>query len=201
MVASLARPGGNATGLSLTALALDAKRLQLLKEVVPNASRVAILAYAGDATMERDWEETRDAARALGLDTWRQDVRSQADFEGAFSTLAGEGAEILVVLPSNVLTQNRARLVNLAAQYRLPAMYEGRQFTDAGGFLSYGADLNDLYRRAAGYVDKILEGAEPANLPVEQPIKFDFVINLKTAQALGLTIPPRVLAQATELIQ
>jgi putative tryptophan/tyrosine transport system substrate-binding protein len=197
LVAGLARPGGNVTGLSLTATALSAKRLEFLKEAVPNAIRIAVLVDLGNPAVERDWDETQVAARALGLHLQRHEVRSPADFEGAFSGMTGGRAQALNSLPSAFFTRNRERLVDLAAQHRLPGMYEGRQYVEAGGLMSYGPDLTDLYRRAAALVDKILKGARPADLPVEQPTKFDLVINLKAARAIGLAIPPSVLQQAT----
>jgi putative ABC transport system substrate-binding protein len=201
LVGNLAHPGGNLTGLSLVAPELTAKRVELLRQVAAQASRLAVLADARALAVERQWDELRTAAAALGLVPRRYDVQSADGVDGAFAALAREGAEALLALPSPVFNRVRTRLIELAAQARVPAMYEQRLFTDAGGLLSYGPSLADLYRRAAGYVDKILKGANPAELPVEQPTTFDFIVNLKTAQALGLTIPPSVLQQATELIQ
>ena len=198
---NLARPGGNLTGLSLLAPSLVPKRLELLKEVATQVSRLAVLADARALALERQWDEIRGAAAALGLEPRRYDVRSPEDFGGAFSAMTGDGAGALVALPSPAFNRSRTRIVALAAQARLPAMYEQRLFTDAGGLMSYGPNLPDLYRRAATYVDRILKGARPADLPVEQPTTFDFVINLKTAQALRLAIPESVLAQATDVIQ
>jgi putative ABC transport system substrate-binding protein len=201
LVASLARPGGNVTGLSLTNSILSAKRLELLKQALPGISRVGVLAYAAGTTLEHDWADTREAGRALGLELRRHDVQALADFEGGFAAAAAWGTEALVFLPENFFNRHRGPLLDLAARYQLPAIYETRLFTEAGGFMSYGANVADLYRRAAAYVDKILKGVKPSDLPVEQPTTFDFLINLKTSQALGLTIPESVLQQATELIE
>jgi putative tryptophan/tyrosine transport system substrate-binding protein len=201
LVASLARPGGNVTGLSLVNPLLVAKRLELLKEMVPSSGRIAALVYPASATGEQDWKEAQTGARALGLDLARYEVRSGDDLAAAFAAMAAAGAEALLVLPNQFFTRNRERLLSLAAQHRLPAMYEHRQYAEAGGLMSYGADTSDLLRRSATYVDKILKGAKPADLPVEQPTTFDFAINIKTAQALGLTIPRSIRTQATEIIE
>ena len=201
LVASLARPGGNVTGLSLMNSQLSAKRLEILKEAVPTLARVAVLAWPLQPTVERDWNETQVAAQALGLQLQRLDAQRADEFASAFEAATRKGADALVVLPNTLFARERMSIVELAAMHRLPAMYEQRQFADAGGLVAYGANLNDLYRRAATYVDKLLKGAKPADLPVEQPREFDFVINLKTARALGLTIPHHVLLQATEVIE
>jgi putative ABC transport system substrate-binding protein len=201
LVASLARPGGNVTGLSLTNSTLSAKRLELLKQALPGIARVGILAYAAGTTVKHDWTDTLEAGRALGLELWRHDVQAPADLEGGFAAVAAWGAEALLVLPEAFVSRHRGLLVDLAARYRLPAIYESRLFAEAGGLMSYGANVADVYRRAVAYVDKILKGARPSDLPVEQPSTFDFVINLGTARALGLAIPQAVLQQATELIQ
>jgi putative ABC transport system substrate-binding protein len=189
------------TGLSLTNSILSAKRLELLKQALPGISRVGVLAYAAGTTLEHDWTDTHEAGRALGLELRRHDVRAPAEFEGGFAAAAAWGTEAPVVLPENFFARHRVPLVDLAARYRLPAIYESRLFAEAGGFMSYGANVADLFRRAAVYVDKILKGVKPSDLPVEQPTIFDFIINLTTARALGLTIPPSVLQQATEIIQ
>jgi putative ABC transport system substrate-binding protein len=202
LVASLARPGGNVTGHSLANPMLVAKRLELLKEAVGHSSRIAVLVYRASATRDRDWAEAENGARALGLRLERYDVGSADDYAAAFAAMAGAGAEALLVLPNRFFASpsNREHLVSLARLHRLPMMTDTPNFARAGGLMSYGADPQDLYRRAATYVDKILKGARPADLPVEQPTRFDFAINLQTARALGLTIPPHVLAQATEVI-
>ncbi len=201
LVASLARPGGNVTGLSLASSTLVAKRVQLLKESVPSSSRIAALVYSPGATSERDWNEAQNSGRALGLHLERYDVRSGDDVPGAFAAMAAANVDALLVLPNQFFGRNRERLLSLVAQHRLPAMHDGRTFIAAGGLMSYGANTVDVHRRAATYVDKILKGAKPADLPIEQPTRFDFAINLKTAQELGLTIPQSVLAQATEVLQ
>ena len=200
-VTSLARPGGNVTGLSLMAPGLAARRLELLREAVPGVTRVAVLAHPRWVTAERDWDETQGAAQVLLLHAYRLGVERPEAFVGAFETAAKEGAEGLFVFANQFFARERTRIVELAARYRLPVMYEHRTFVGVGGLLSYGPNLGALYRRAAYYVDRILNGAKPADLPVEQPTRFDFIINLRTAQALGLTIPQHVLLQATEVIQ
>lgn len=201
LVASLARPGGNVTGPGNSDLGLSAKRVQLLKDVLPAVTRVAVLAYAGGATTERDWADTQAAGQGLGLALHRHDVRAPEEIEGAFTAMASEGAEALITLQDSFLARQAPRVVELAARRRLPAIYEGRQYTGAGGLMSYGSDIFGAHRRAASYVDRILKGARPADLPVERATTFDFVVNLKTARALGLTIPASLLQQATELIQ
>lgn len=201
LVASLSRPGGNVTGPGLTELGLSAKRVQVLKEAFPSIARIAVLGYAEGATTERDWVDTQDAGRTLGLGLRRYDVRAVEQIEGTFRTMAAEGAEALVTLPDSFLAGSASRVVKYAAQHRLPAMYSGRPYTTVGGLMSYGANTLDAHRRAATYVDKILKGARPADLPVEQAATFDFLINLKTAQALGFSIPDSILQQATEVIR
>ena len=204
LVTSLARPGGNVTGLSSLAPELVGKRLELLKQAVPGVSRVAVLwqpGALGERTEKDMLKEAEVAARALGVRLQFVEARGPADFDRAFSDMTRARAGALTVLPSNMFISERRRLVDLAAKNRLPAVYPLREFVDAGGLMSYGANLADLFRRAATYVDKILKGAKPGDLPVEQPTKFELVINLKTAKALGLTIPQSVLARADEVIQ
>jgi putative ABC transport system substrate-binding protein len=204
LITSLAQPGGNVTGLSAVPTELVGKRLEQLKQAVPGVSRVAILWQPGgqEERTEKDILKAAEvAARALGLRLHFVEARSPADFERAFSDMTRARAGALTVLGTSMFTSERRRLVNLAAKNRLPTMYPLREFVDAGGLMAYGPNLPDLFRRAATYVDKILKGAKPADLPVEQPTKFEFVINLKTAKALGLTIPPSVLRRADELIQ
>jgi putative ABC transport system substrate-binding protein len=204
LVASLARPGGNVTGTTFLGPELIAKRLGLLKETVPGLSRVAALwhprAY-GEQTMGVVLKETEVAARSLGLQLQLVQAFGPDDFDSAFSAMIRERAGALIVLPSPMLFTEHRRIVDLAVKNRLPAMYQAREFVDAGGLMSYGANLDDLFRRSATYVDKILKGAKPADLPVEQPTKFELVINLKTAKALGLTVPPTLLARADEVIE
>jgi putative ABC transport system substrate-binding protein len=204
LVTSLARPGGNVTGLSSLAPELVGKCLELLKQAVPGVSRVAVLWQPGAQGERAEMDmlkEAEVAARSLGVQLQLVETRGPADFEKAFSEITKARAGALTVLGSAMLNNERRRLVDLAAKNRLPAVYSSSQFVDAGGLMSYGANIADLWRRAATYVDKILKGAKPADLPVEQPTKFELVINLKTAKALGLTIPPAVLARADEVIE
>jgi putative ABC transport system substrate-binding protein len=204
LVTSLARPGGNVTGLSNLAPELVGKCLELLKQAVPRVSRVAALWQPGGYSerTEKDMlKEAEVAAQALGVRLQFVEVRGPEDFDRAFSKMTGARADALTVLTSVIFASERRRLVDLAAKNRLPAVYPGREFVDAGGLIAYGSDLADLNRRAATYVDKILKGAKPADLPVEQPTKFELVINLKTAKALGLTIPQPVRARADQVIE
>ena len=204
LVISLARPGGNVTGLSNLGPELVGKRLELLKQAVPGLDRVAVLWLPGALGERTDKEMLAAAdvaARALGVQLQFVEARSADEFARAFSDMSSARAGALTVLPSNMFVRERRRLVDLAAKNRLPAVYTSREFVDAGGLMSYGAHQPDLFRRAATYVDKILKGAKPGDLPIEQPTKFELVINLKTAKDLGLTIPPSVLARADDLIQ
>jgi putative tryptophan/tyrosine transport system substrate-binding protein len=201
LVASLARPGGNLTGLSLLNTEVHGKRLELLKESLPGISRVAVLTNPGNPIHAIFWKETQAAAQTLGLQLQSLKVRAPEDFDNAITAATQGRAEALLAFDDSLTLGYRARLVQLVAKRRLPAMYGFRDFPEAGGLLSYGASLLDQYRRTATFVDKILKGAKPADLPVEQPTKFELVVNLKTAKALGLTIPPAVLARADELIQ
>ncbi len=202
LVASLARPGGNTTGLSFLSAELPGKRLELLKEAVPQSARVAVLAKAAGPSESIRWHTLTGAARALGLHLHIVEPRSAEELDTAFVAMTREGADALIVVADQALMDGlRGQIVDLAAKHRLPAMYDWKMYVDAGGLMSYGPSLSDTFRRAATYVDKILKGAKPADLPVEQPTKFALVINLKTAKALGLTIPPTVLFQADEVIQ
>jgi putative tryptophan/tyrosine transport system substrate-binding protein len=204
LVASLARPGGNITGLSFLGPELVPKRLDLLKEALPTVSRVAALWHPGSFSerTNRDMlKGAEGAARALGVQLRLVGVRGPDELDRAFSTMTKERAEALMVFPNPALSNELRRIVNLATKHRLPSMFVGREAVELGGLLSYGASITDLNRRAATYVDKILKGAKPADLPVEQPTKFELVINLKTAKALGLTIPQSVLGRADEVIQ
>ena len=200
-IASLARPGGNITGLSHLTRELSAKRLALLKEAVPQVSRVAVLWNPAEIGAELALRETEEAARALALQVHALAVRGPDDFEGAFQAATRERAEALTVLSDPVTFIHRTRLVELAAQHRLPAVYWERSFVEAGGLMSYAANNRDMNRRAAYFVDKILKGAKPAELPVEQPMQFELVLNLKTAKALGITMPPSLLLLADEVIK
>jgi len=201
-VASLARPGGNVTGLSRDLPELSGKRLELLREAVPRLSRVAFIWNPGVAGAALEYKETEGAARSLRLQLQSVEVSRADDLNRAFSAVTKGRAEALILAGSNpVLFANRDQLVSFAQRNRLPSMYPIKEFVDAGGLISYGASNVDQWRRAATYVDKILKGAKPADLPVEQPTKFELVINLKTAKALGLTIPQTILLRADEVIQ
>ena len=201
LVASLARPGGNLTGFSNTGVDVSPKRLELLKAAVPGATRVAVLGNPGNDLYPRMRGGVEAAGRSLGVTLSFVDVRGPAGFDGAFAAMSANRAEALLVLGDPLFFAQRTRIIELATKHRLPAMYEFRRYAEAGGFMSYGADFADMFRRAAFSVDKILRGAKPADLPVEQPTKFELVINLKTAKALGLTIPPSLLGRADEVIQ
>jgi putative tryptophan/tyrosine transport system substrate-binding protein len=204
LVASLARPSGNITGLTFLGPELLPKRLALLKEALPTASRVVALWHPGaygERTMSDMMKETEAAARTLGVQLRLVAVQEPDELERAFSTIAGERADALLVFPSPMLFAERRRIVDLAAKYQLPSMAMGREFAELGGLIAYGASIPGLFRRSATYVDKIIKGAKPADLPVEQPTKFDLVINLKAAQALGLEVPQSLLARADEVIE
>jgi len=200
-VSSLARPGGNVTGLSTMAPELAAKRLELLREVVPGLSRVAIMWNTNVPGNLLEYKEAGDAARSMRLQLQSVEVSSVDDFERAFSALKTGGAEALIVAGSGLTSTNAGQIANLAMKHRLPSMVSSRDRVDAGGLVAYGPNLAELWRRAATFVDKILKGAKPGELPVEQPTKFELVINMKTAKALGLTIPPSLLRRADEVIQ
>ena len=201
-VTSLAQPGGNITGLAGLGAELSGKQLEILKQVVPQLSRVALLLNPTLDTSAGYGRETQRAAQALGVAVQVLEVRRPEDIEGAFAAVpqAGAGALLLLTDP-RVLEPHLHNVVALALQSRLPAIYPWRMYVEAGGLMSYGISLQEWYRRAATYVDKILKGAKPGDLPVEQPMQFELVINLKTAQALDLTIPPAVLFQANEVIR
>lgn len=200
-VASLARPGGNITGLSTLRPEISGKRLELLKEVVPGLSRVAVLGASDNPGNPQALSEAEQAAAALKIQLQYLDIRSPKDIEPAFQEARKGRAEGVLELGGPLLNVHRSALVNLAAKSRLPTMWVRQSFVEAGGLMCYGVDPDDLARRAAIYVDKILKGAKPADLPVEQPTKFEFVINLKAAKQIGLTIPPNVLARADRVIR
>jgi putative ABC transport system substrate-binding protein len=201
-VASLARPGGNITGLSTFSSQMGGKRLELLKETVPGLSRLGVLWLASQATAAAaELRSLEQAAQVLDVQLLSLSVRAPEDLPPAFEAMAIAKADGFVALASPLLTEWRAHIVELAARYRLPSLYSNREFVDSGGLMSYGANVPDLFRRAAGYVDRIFKGAKPTDMPVEQPTEFDLVINLKTARALGHAIPPSVLPQATEVIR
>jgi putative ABC transport system substrate-binding protein len=201
LVDSLARPGGNLTGLTVLVPELGGKRLELLKETSPRITRVAFLFDPSSPVTPLLLKETDTAAQGLGLRIQSLEVRSSNDFDSAFTAAIREGAHALIAAPQPLINTNRARVVEFASKNRLPAMFGNPETVEAGGLMSYSPDLSEQFRRAAIYVDKILKGAKPAELPVEQPTKFDFVINLKTAKQIGLTIPPNVLARATKVIR
>jgi putative ABC transport system substrate-binding protein len=201
LVTSLSRPGGNITGLTALNPDLSGKRLELLTEAIPGLARVAILWHGGHPPSILAMQETEAAGRVLGLHLHALEVRGPNDFERVFAAAPREGTEALIVLSSAFFSAERRRIVDLVTQYRLPSMFSSREAVEAGGLMSYGWSLPDAWRRAAVYVDKILKGAKPTDLPVEQPMKLDLVINLKTAKALGITIPPTLLFQADEVIQ
>jgi ABC-type uncharacterized transport system substrate-binding protein len=201
LVTNLARPGGNVTGLSIMAPGLGGKRLELLKEILPHVARVAVLWSTGNLTHPAQWRELEAAARILGVQLHPLEVPHPNELDRIFAVMAQAGAEALITLADPNLWNHRTQVVALTAQHRLPAMFPEREFADAGGLMAYGPSVPDSFRRAAVYVDRILKGAKPGDLPVEQPTQIDLVINLKTAQALGLTISPALLFQANEVIR
>ena len=200
-VASLARPGGNITGMSFMSPEMTAKGLELLLEAFPRISRVAVLVAAGDLTPESMLRKLKTVAQVSGAKLQVLTVADASAIASTFSKMAREHVDALVVRPHPIFLQNRARIVKLAAQNRLPSVYPYSEFVDAGGLMSYATNYPELWRRSAAYVDKILKGAKPAELPIEQPTKFELVVNLKTAKALGLTIPQSILARADEVIE
>jgi putative ABC transport system substrate-binding protein len=201
LVASLARPGGSVTGLTMFTPELSSKRLRLLKEAAPQTLLVAVLLNAANPGLAGPLEETKAAAHSLGLQLQAVEVRTPSDFAMAFEAMASTEPSALITLADGMLLDNRARIVAFAAKSRLPAIFPDRDFAEAGGLMTYGPNLAANFRRAATFVDKILKGAKPADLPVERPMTFELVINLKTAKALGLTIQPTLLFQADEVIQ
>jgi putative ABC transport system substrate-binding protein len=200
-VASLSRPGGNITGLSQLSPELSAKRLDLLKEVVPGVSRVAILWNPTNPSNASQLRATKLVAQALGMQLQLLEVRGPQDFESGFRAATRGHAGALITLDDLLIYTRRTQIVALAAKSRLPAIYGWSKFAEAGGLMSYGPDFRDMYRQAAIFVDKILKGAKPGDLPIEQPAKLELVINLKTAKALGLTIPPSLLLRADQVIE
>ena len=201
LVSSLAQPGGNVTGLSTLASALEGKRLELFKQAVPKLSRVVALLNPANPFTTIAWKAVQPAAEALGLKLQAVEVRGPNDLDRALATIKTARPDGLIVVPDRFLLTYRASILHFMADHRLPGMFPFREFVQEGGLLAYGPDYTDMYRRAATYVAKILRGAKPADLPMEQPTKFELVINLKTAKALGLTIPPSLLARADEIIQ
>jgi putative ABC transport system substrate-binding protein len=201
LVDSLARPGGNITGFTNIGTVLAGKRLELLKETVPKLSRVAVLWNPQDSNAAQDWKESQLPARELGLQLHSMEIRSPNDFESAFKEAIEARSAGLAVISSALTLSNQKRVVDLAIRSRLPAIYSRGEFVASGGLMSYGSDRAESSRRAAVFVDKILKGAKPADLPVEQPTKFEFIVNLKAAKQIGLTIPPNVLARADRVIR
>jgi putative ABC transport system substrate-binding protein len=199
---SLAHPGSNLTGLSNLAAGLVGKRLEMLLEAVPNPGCVAVMRDPGSRMTDAiSWEEATAAAQTLGTVLTPTAVGSAGELEAGFAEIARQGCRALLVTASPVYIGVRVQLAELAAKHRIAAIYDNRRIVEAGGLMSYGPDMNDVFRRAASYVDKILKGTKPADLPIEQPIRFDLAVNLKTAKALGLTIPPSILALADEVIE
>jgi putative ABC transport system substrate-binding protein len=202
LVDSLARPGGNITGLATLQRDLSGKRLELLAEVIPRISRVGILRGVDSSTSALGFKEYESVARELKIPLQSLEVRGpNPDFEGAFQAAAQGGSRAVITITNILLFSNSKRIADLAIKHRLPSMYEGRTWVEAGGLMSYSANDLDLFRRAATFVDKILKGAKPADLPVEQPKKFEFIVNLKTAKQIGLTVPPNVLVRADRVIR
>jgi putative ABC transport system substrate-binding protein len=200
LVTSLARPGGNVTGLSLLTSDLSGKRLELLKEIVRNISRVAILMNPDNSSNTIFWKQTQLAAQKFGIELDASNAQSPNDIEKAFTAAASQHADAVIVFDDPVLWSYRKQIVSLAAAQRLPAMYGYSDFVEDGGLISYGPDRSDQYRRTAIYVDKILRGAKPADLPVEQPVKFELIVNRKTARALGLSLPAPIEVSADKVI-
>jgi ABC-type uncharacterized transport system substrate-binding protein len=200
LVASIAHPGGNVTGLSTMHEDIGGKELELLKIAVPRAERIAVLVDPGNPSHTGVLQAVQQAARTSGAELLSIEVRAPDEIDGAFTTMVREHADALVVLGGPLAMTQRSRIAELAASHKLPAIYYERELVAAGGLMSYGADLKDMNRRAAAYVDKILKGAKPADLPIEQPTKFELVINLNAARALGLELPPALLARADEVI-
>jgi putative ABC transport system substrate-binding protein len=201
LIASLARPGGNVTGLSTQSTDLAGKRLEFLREVVPAVRRLAIMANIGNPGSVQEMGEVQAASRVLNIEFINLEIRRAEDIAPAFETLKGGRADALYVCAEPLVNANRTRINSLAQGARLPTIYGFREYVEAGGLLSYGANVPDLFGRAAEYVDKILRGAKPGDLPVEQPTKFEFVINLRTAKALGIEVPTTLLARADEVIE
>ena len=201
IIASFAHPGGNATGLTVLSEELNGKRLELLKESAPKIARVGVLSNLTNPTQPLEWKEIESAAKVLGLKLQSLGVRSANDFDTVFKAALTERAQALINLPEALVNANFNRIVEFAAKHKLPAMYSDLSGIDRGGLMFYGPISDDLWRRAAIYVDKILKGANPAELPVERPTKFEFVVNLKAAKQIGLTIPPEVLVRANRIIR
>lgn len=201
LIGSMAKPGGNVTGLARLSQELSAKRLELLRDAVPGLSRVVVLWFVGSKDGERSVQEVEKAARPLGVQVQVIGVNGPGELEAAFAAMKQGAAEALITVPSTLFFDNHPTIVALTGKHRLPAIFPDSEYADAGGLMAYGARLSDEFHRAATYVDRILKGAKPADLPVEQPTKFDFVINLKTAKAFGLAIPPSTLTRADRVLR
>ena len=201
IVASLGRPGGNITGLTLMASGLAAKRLELLKQFEPRTSKVLVLSYLTDPIAAPQVKELEEAARSLGVRLLVQDIKTPADLSVAFDAGVKWGAEAVLTTAESIFVVHGKRVVELAAQHRLPGLYPYKEMAEAGGLMWFGPNIGTLYRRAATYVDKVLKGAKPADLPVEQPTKFEFVINSKTAKAMGRTVPQALFLRADQIIE
>ena len=201
LVASLARPGGNVTGLSSVMTDLSAKRLQLLRELVPRATRIAVLMNMANAALPQQWKEIERAAQLLRVQVQLYDVRRTEDLQRAFEAAVKQRANALVIGQDGLIQANGKLVVELASKHRLPAIHAAGEYVDDGGLISYGVIYADFYRRAASYVDKILKGAKPGDLPIEQPMRFELAINMKTAKALGIKVPQTILIQATKVIE
>ena len=200
-VASLARPGGNVTGLTVVNVELSAKKVELLRAALPRVSRVAILGNPSNPTYELIWKETQRAAQLLGVQLQAVEVRDPSELEGAFAAMTRGRAGAFINAPDELFFAHRRRILDLAAKSRLPGVGDNRAFVELGGLMAYGPNFPEMFRRAANYVDRILKGAKPGDLPVEQPTRFELLINLKTAKALGLTIPQSMLLRADEVIR
>ena len=200
-VASLARPGGNVTGLANLTAELTGKQLELLKEILPKLARLAVFSDKTEPGNPQAVKATEAAAKGFGVQVFYMDVQAEKDIDPAFRAASGKRAEALLVMPTPAMNQRRKQIASLAAKSRLPAIYPRAEYVEDGGLMMYGVNMNDLFRRAAIFVDKILKGAKPADLPVQQPTKFNLALNLKTAKQIGLTIPPNVLARADRVIR
>ena len=200
LVKSLGRPGGNITGLTTLSPDLSAKRLQLLKEAIPRLSRVAVLWNSGNPANAAVWRETQEAARTLGVELQSRPVEGARDFGGVFATMARERPDALLVVGDALIAGHANQIADFAVQHRLPAMSNSRAIVEVGGLIGYGPNIREMARRGAYYVDKILKGTKPADLPIEQPTKFELVINLRTSKAIGLMIPPSLLQRADQII-
>jgi putative ABC transport system substrate-binding protein len=201
LIESLARPGGNITGGAAQTAALSTKRLEILKEVVPKISRSAVLWNGANPALAYPWKLTQDAAKELGLELEAHEVHSPQDIQAAFAKMADGRPDALIVLQDALTLQHRKEIIDFTVEKRLPGMFVAREWVTAGGLMSYGENLAEMYRRGAYFVDKILKGTKPADLPVEQVTKFELIVNLKTAKVMGWTIPPEILATADDVIE